>query len=215
MDPVGRASLVAVLDFEGVAADEFNDWYDLEHIPERLSCPGFMSAERWIGGPACRTSLLVYHLGDLSALDSPEYRDISAESFSPWSRRIIGMCRKFDRYEGEQLESGAITGGEEGASALLFVAMNVDGAIEDDFNDWYREEHVPLLKGVPGVGSVRRYRARAGPHKYFSIYHLDEPQVIETSAWRRASQTAWADRVRPGTRDHVRLLCHPYTGRKK
>src|SRR5262249_55596865 len=28
--------LVPVVDFTGIAEDEFNDWYDFEHIPERL-----------------------------------------------------------------------------------------------------------------------------------------------------------------------------------
>jgi hypothetical protein len=27
--------LIAAMDFSDVAEDEFNDWYDLEHIPER------------------------------------------------------------------------------------------------------------------------------------------------------------------------------------
>jgi hypothetical protein len=40
--------LVPVVDFAGMAEDEFNDWYDLEHIPERLRVPGFVACERWI-----------------------------------------------------------------------------------------------------------------------------------------------------------------------
>ena len=27
--------LVPAVDFTGIAEDEFNDWYDFEHIPER------------------------------------------------------------------------------------------------------------------------------------------------------------------------------------
>jgi hypothetical protein len=30
-----NALLLAVFDFSGAHADEFHDWYDLEHIPER------------------------------------------------------------------------------------------------------------------------------------------------------------------------------------
>ena len=40
---------VAGLDYSGVAEDEFDDWYDLEHIPERLVIKGVLGAERWIG----------------------------------------------------------------------------------------------------------------------------------------------------------------------
>src|ERR1700679_2889312 len=40
--------LFASFDFSGAHEDEFHDWYDLEHIPERLRVPGFINAERWI-----------------------------------------------------------------------------------------------------------------------------------------------------------------------
>jgi len=41
--------LVAGFDYSPVAADEFNDWYDTEHVPERERVPGFMRIERWVG----------------------------------------------------------------------------------------------------------------------------------------------------------------------
>ena len=28
--------------------EEFNAWYDSEHLPERLAIPGFRSARRWV-----------------------------------------------------------------------------------------------------------------------------------------------------------------------
>ena len=28
--------------------EEFNAWYDTEHLPERLAIPGFLSARRWV-----------------------------------------------------------------------------------------------------------------------------------------------------------------------
>jgi len=36
------------MDFSACPEDEFHDWYDLEHVPERLRIPGFLNAERWI-----------------------------------------------------------------------------------------------------------------------------------------------------------------------
>jgi hypothetical protein len=46
---MGRGLLVAAFDFSTAHADEFNDWYDLEQIPEREAPPGFRACERWIG----------------------------------------------------------------------------------------------------------------------------------------------------------------------
>ena len=47
---MAKGLLFASFDFSTAHADEFHDWYDLEHVPERLRVPGIMNATRWIGG---------------------------------------------------------------------------------------------------------------------------------------------------------------------
>jgi hypothetical protein len=39
---MAKGVLIAAMDFSNVAEDEFNDWYDTEHIPERQRVPGFL-----------------------------------------------------------------------------------------------------------------------------------------------------------------------------
>ena len=46
---MAKGLLFASFDFSPAQEDEFNDWYDLEHVPERLRVPGFLNAQRWIG----------------------------------------------------------------------------------------------------------------------------------------------------------------------
>src|SRR5262249_6455805 len=46
---MAKGILIAAMDFSAAPEDEFHDWYDLEHIPERLRVPGFLNADRWIG----------------------------------------------------------------------------------------------------------------------------------------------------------------------
>jgi hypothetical protein len=46
---MAKGVLIAAMDFSNVGADEFNDWYDTEHIPERQRVPGFLTLQRWIG----------------------------------------------------------------------------------------------------------------------------------------------------------------------
>ena len=46
---MAKGILIAAMDFAAAPEDEFHDWYDLEHIPERLRIPGFLNADRWIG----------------------------------------------------------------------------------------------------------------------------------------------------------------------
>ena len=50
----GRGLMVVFADVPAQYEDEFNRWYDEEHIPERLSIPGVLSAARYTavqGGP--------------------------------------------------------------------------------------------------------------------------------------------------------------------
>src|SRR5438477_503018 len=44
--PMGRGLLVAAFDFSTAHADEFHDWYDLEHLPERRAVPGLGATGR-------------------------------------------------------------------------------------------------------------------------------------------------------------------------
>ena len=45
----GQGLLIASMDLANVAEDEFHDWYDTEHMPERRRLPGFLACQRWIG----------------------------------------------------------------------------------------------------------------------------------------------------------------------
>ena len=55
--------------------EEFNAWYDDEHMAERLAIPGFRSAQRWVRD--CRPGegkyLATYELDSMAVLESPAY----------------------------------------------------------------------------------------------------------------------------------------------
>ena len=65
---MAKGVLIAAMDFSNAAADEFNDWYDTEHIPERQRVRGFLTLQRWIGVENPRQSFATYHLESLSEL---------------------------------------------------------------------------------------------------------------------------------------------------
>jgi hypothetical protein len=56
--------------------DVLNRWYDEEHIPELLACPGFLSIERYelVGGDSDSPQYLAaWRLAGMDAFQSPEY----------------------------------------------------------------------------------------------------------------------------------------------
>src|SRR5262245_44649688 len=90
--------LVPVVDFTGIAEDEFNDWYDFEHIPERLRVPGFLACERWIGADNPKISVATYELENADVVKSAAYNAIGnhargGDNLSVWSKRVTARVR--------------------------------------------------------------------------------------------------------------------------
>ena len=80
--------------------EEFNAWYDSEHMPERLSIPGFRSAQRWVADckPGEGKYLATYELESLAVLGSPSYLSFF-EKPTPWSQRCLGKAVVFRAIE--------------------------------------------------------------------------------------------------------------------
>jgi hypothetical protein len=131
--------LVPVVDFTGIAEDEFNDWYDFEHIPERLRVPGFLACERWIGADSPKISVATYELENADVVKSAAYNAVGnhargGDNLSVWSKRVTARVKIPMRFEGEQiLPDGGIA--PKGASALLLNAMSVAQEHEHEFNE--------------------------------------------------------------------------------
>jgi hypothetical protein len=139
---MAKGQLIAAMEFSNVAEDEFNDWYDLEHIPERRRVPGFLVCQRWIGAENPKQSVATYDLESLAVLKGDAYCAIGGENLSPWSRRITGRCQRLLRFEGDQILPGDTTA-PSNAGGLLLVGMTPAPAVETEFNAWYDTEHIP------------------------------------------------------------------------
>ena len=203
--------LFVLFDYSGAHEDEFHDWYDLEHVPERLSVPGFINAERWISDENPKLAVAAYDLTSPRVLYSPRYEAVGGANGSAWTKRVTAMSQRLMRYEGEQLVPGDVAA-PAGAPALLVASMNIDPAAEHEFNEWYNTEHLPQLAAVPGVLCARRFRASdtASERKYLALYHLTGPDVSRSAAWNTAADTEWTRRIRPHFRDLLVLRCNRY-----
>ncbi len=206
--------LVAGFNYATAHEDEFNDWYDLEHVPERARVPGFLTIERWIGVDDPKVSIATYDLESHAVLASPAYKAIAGNNLTVWSKRVTAMCKRICRFEAEQTLPGNLSAPAKGANAMLFFAMNPLPEAEKDFNAWYDQEHVPALAAVPGCLAARRFRIHnavsEGNHRYLALYHLIAPDVCSSGAWKKAVETPWTHRIRPQTRDRLRIVLRRY-----
>ena len=206
---MAKGTLIAAMGMAQVAEDEFHDWYDTEHLPERQRVPGFLVCQRWIGAHDRKISVAIYDLDNIGVLKSPPYLAIGGENLSPWSKRVTCHVERLMRYEGDQILPGDQLAPDT-AGGLFVNAMNVAPEFEAEFNEWYDKEHIPALSAVPGVLCARRFRGTSGNRKYVALYHLATPEVQESGEWKKARESDWTDRLKPHFRDHLRLVCRHY-----
>lgn len=207
---MAKGTLIAAMRIARVAEDEFHDWYDTEHLPERQRVPGFLVCERWLGAEDPLVSVATYDLDSVAVLQGAAYRAIGGENLSPWSKRITARVDRLMRFEGDQILPGDQLPSPR-AGGLLLNAMNIAPELEAEFNEWYDKEHIPALAAVPGVLGARRFRGTSGNRKYVALYHLAEPSVVESAEWKTARQSDWTSRLQPHFRDHLRLVLRRYT----
>ena len=212
IDPMAKGTLIAAMNMAHASEDEFHDWYDTEHLPERERVPGFLLCRRWIGADDRKVSVATYDLDSVAVLQSPAYLAIGGQNLSPWSKRVTGQVDRLMRFEGDQILPGDQLPPAD-AGGLLVNAMNIAPELEAEFNEWYDKEHIPALSAVPGVLCARRFRGTSGTsgnRKYVALYHLATPEVQESAEWKEARVSDWTSRLQPHFRDHLRLVCRRY-----
>jgi hypothetical protein len=84
---------------------------------------------------------------------------------------------------------------------LLLVLTDVPPEIEEEFNRWYDEEHIPERLAVPGFVGATRYRAVEGSPRYLALYELSDVSVLQSEPYLRLlnsdAWTEWTTRIRP------------------
>ncbi len=167
--------------------DDFNRWYNEEHLAERLSVPGVLSAARYEAVQSGPKHLACYELESPDVLSTPEYLRY-IESPTEWSRRVspsvIGTTYIRNVYEmvhpatvSSEIESSGM------APALQIGRMDIPTDIEADWNEWYNTVYVPNYEKVPGVIRGRRFQAVSGEPKYLTVYEFDHPEVSKGDEW--------------------------------
>jgi hypothetical protein len=130
--------------------EEFNDWYDTEHVPERASIRGFESAHRYVCVNGWPRYVAIYDLSHVNVLDEPGYKAVSGNLFSPWSKRLLPRVRGQYRAAGDQVYPGyALTG--QCARMLLLRFLRVGVAAKQTVVDGA----CSAFEGKPGIKQVR------------------------------------------------------------
>jgi hypothetical protein len=153
-----RGLLLTLTEPPPAMEEEFNAWYDQEHLAERLSIPGFRSAQRWMADVPQGSGkyLATYELDSAAVLQSPAYL-ARFQNQSPWSRRCLGKAVVFKRWVCEQIEPGDA----EPHAAAAGVVYTMSPA------------------KLAGVLQMRRFAAASGETiNLYELFELRQPGAI-------------------------------------
>lgn len=183
---------------------EFVKWHNCEHMPERVSIPGFHVGHRYRALDDARDFYMVYKTDSAEVMKSEPYLH-SQNNPTPWTQKSIRHFRDTLR----TIYTLVASEGERpalDAPHVFLVRSNPpdrpDGA--DEVIRWYREEHLPRLCGVEGTLRASLYRADAsisnivtaerrvhgaspGTQEFLAVYELLNPDIRASKAWRDAA----------------------------
>ena len=110
---------------------DFNEWYNREHLPERVGVPGFLKGVRYRAVAADRGYFTWYRTEDVGVLASKPYRDRLNDP-TAWTERVMHVFRNTIRsamtVEGHAGEASigawaAVLRADEGLGAVDLEAL--------------------------------------------------------------------------------------------
>ncbi|MEO8674235.1 MAG: hypothetical protein ABI569_01570 [Casimicrobiaceae bacterium] len=140
------------------AIPEHDDWHTHEHLPERLSIPGFLRGTRWVALRGQPRYFVMYEVKELATLTSEAYLE-RLNHPSPWTSKMMphyrGMTRGFC----------SVTGSFGFGIGLVGLSLRFKPATgaESSLRMRLLEDILPRLPSRPGIGSVHLFEGVLAP----------------------------------------------------
>ena len=98
MPLLGSGMLMTFTEVPDEHEQDFNEWYNREHIDERTQLPGFLRSRRYVAceGTVAPKYVAWYETRDVSDLGAPGYMALLSDQ-TPWSQQVMGRFSLFQR----------------------------------------------------------------------------------------------------------------------
>ncbi len=197
--------LLALLDIPREETEEYNRWYDLDHLPEHVSKPDVLMAKRYVaprdlqdlgGGGSDLTGahppyLTMYYLGgsDFAGVEAAagwttkDRGIIKAGRF--WRSGKVPFVRRWRL--GETFTRASVLVSDEAVPYIahrgLVVALGRAPSADqrDDAVRWWRDTHLVDLLAVEGVLAAMRFESIEADEQDLLLHILlleDDPSVV-------------------------------------
>jgi hypothetical protein len=92
----GKGMLITLTEVKPRHERDFNEWYNREHIDERVNLPGFHRARRYVALRGSPKYLATYECDRVGDLATPGYLALLANQ-TPWSQAVMARFTHFQR----------------------------------------------------------------------------------------------------------------------
>ncbi len=92
----GKGMLITFTEVKVRDERDFNEWYNREHIDERINLPGFHRARRYVAVRGSPKYLATYECDNVGDLATPGYLRLLANQ-TPWSQAVMAKFTHFHR----------------------------------------------------------------------------------------------------------------------
>ena len=87
--------LLVMMEIKPEREEEFNRWYNEEHVPERLAIPGFRKARRFKAVEGEPKYLALYELDSPAVLETETYKYWTGQGTTPWTESVLSDLTQF------------------------------------------------------------------------------------------------------------------------
>ena len=158
MPLLGQAAMLLSFDVASDAIAEHDEWHTHEHLPERLSIPGFLRGSRWVAVQGKPRYMVLYEVTQLATLNSEAYLQ-RLNNPTPWTSRMMPHYRGMSR----GLCSVAGSFGWGVGHAALLLRFRPEAMAGAEMRRSLVEEMLPVLAARPGIGSVHLLEGALSP----------------------------------------------------
>jgi acyl transferase domain-containing protein len=136
------------------AKDEFYEWHNREHMPERLGIPGFRRGRRYIALQGMPEYFNLYEADSPAVLSGPDYLQ-RLNAPTPWTRQVVASFRNVSRALCRVVYSGGVGQG----AVMLTLRFDVAAPAHAEVEHRLCRAALPAVVDARGVAGVHLCRA--------------------------------------------------------
>ena len=150
----GKGILAIWHDLDPAGEADFREWHTRQHMPERLSVPGFLRGCRYIAVKGTPQLFNFYQTERPETLTSAAYVE-RLNNPTPWTQQVVPYFRNINRSAGRVLAS--MGAGEGGAIATLRIKPREEA--REQLSNWLQTEGLTLTLRQAAIAAVHLWSA--------------------------------------------------------